>query len=328
MAIETLHESAAWKAQPVSVSALLITYNQYAYVADALRSVLAQTYPLDLVISDDGSKDATVREIRKVLQSYSGPHRIRLRSKLPNLGVVGNQNAGLALLEGDFVVLFEGDDVSLPTRVKSLVELYMHHDRRLAAIGSSITTMDAAGNDIEQLSWPEQQANARDVIRQKWSVHGCSLAFRRKVFTDFGTISTHLFSGDGPLWMRAAFSRPGGVAQVQRPLVRYRLHDQNVSTNIKVDFSSEEALIESCRYLLNNEIAQRLEVRKIERYLLKRGVRNDPELAELKRVTYRRAVLVYTFAKLPKGRWVWAVLLAMCEPQLRRLALRFMKAAL
>src|SRR5439155_19844125 len=120
----------------------LITYNQERYVRQALSSVLNQTYPMDLIISDDRSADRTYDLIRDELDNHAGHHRIRLRSGQHNLGVCGNQNASIRLAEGELIVLFEGDDESAPHRVETLVTAYLAHGRRVAALGSAILLID------------------------------------------------------------------------------------------------------------------------------------------------------------------------------------------
>uniref|UniRef100_UPI00397D36C0 glycosyltransferase family 2 protein n=1 Tax=Salmonella sp. SAL04269 TaxID=3159847 RepID=UPI00397D36C0 len=54
--------------QPVLVSVLMTAYNRQAFIAEAVESVLASTYPhFELIIVDDGSRDDTV----SIAQSYA-----------------------------------------------------------------------------------------------------------------------------------------------------------------------------------------------------------------------------------------------------------------
>ena len=108
----------------------------------ALESVLAQTYPLDLIIADDCSTDATLSVIEDNLADYSGPHRIRVLRAVRNRGICGNQNAALGLAEGELIVLFEGDDVSAPDRVAHLVSAYRENGRAVGALGSAVRKID------------------------------------------------------------------------------------------------------------------------------------------------------------------------------------------
>ena len=71
-----------------AVSLVLITYNQEAYVGEALAAVLAQDCePMEIVVSDDHSTDATWEKITASLANYDGPHRIVLNRNRQNLGI-------------------------------------------------------------------------------------------------------------------------------------------------------------------------------------------------------------------------------------------------
>lgn len=310
--IEVVQESTAWRGQRVQVSAPLITYNQERFVAEALRSVLAQRWAMDVIISDDASVDRTVEVMRAVLEATSSPHRIRLRRGLRNLGICRNQNAAIGLAEGELIVLFEGDDASTPDRVDKLVARYLELGRAVGALGSGITRVDPDGRILEEVRWPRLRADARMVVDGEWAVHGCGLAFRRDCFFDIGPISRHLISGDIALWMRGAFLRGGGLAQVPESLVRYRIHRQNVGASYFVDYSSPARLREVCRRLLKNEVAQVLEVDKIGRYRRTGPTEPETEAAwrRLREVATARARLVLAIARRSRVRWVAAALRA------------------
>src|SRR5882724_10978922 len=93
--VELVHDSQLWRQQPVSVSGILITYNQDRFIADALHSVLNQTYPMDIIISDDCSSDETPAVIRRILAGYKGSHRITMNTNCKNQGICGNQNLAI-----------------------------------------------------------------------------------------------------------------------------------------------------------------------------------------------------------------------------------------
>src|SRR5690348_9613622 len=123
---------------PVRVSGAFISFNHSKYVQAALTSALGQDYPMQLIISDDFSTDDTAAKIDSVLRHYSGHHDVLFRSASKNLGVCGNQNLVFSRAEGELVVVFEGDDISVPTRVSQLTAAYISNDRRVSALGSSV----------------------------------------------------------------------------------------------------------------------------------------------------------------------------------------------
>ena len=96
-------------------SFLMITYNQEKYIADALNSALAQDYPdLEIVISDDCSKDRTFEIATEIAKNYHGPHKIILNRNEPNLGIGGNFYKAYTLSSGEWLFMAAGGDLSLP----------------------------------------------------------------------------------------------------------------------------------------------------------------------------------------------------------------------
>ena len=77
------------------VSAVITTFNQAAFVGEALDGVLGQTYPLhQIILIDDGSRDDA--------QARVAPYRDRIRYiRQANHGVAGARNAGVAAADGD-----------------------------------------------------------------------------------------------------------------------------------------------------------------------------------------------------------------------------------
>lgn len=98
------------------VSVVVTTYNQGPYVADAVRSVLAQTYrPREIIVVDDGSEDDTAAR----LAPFAGDV-VYLRQ--PNRGVAAARNTGVARARGELVAFLDGDDVWEPEHLAAQVE--------------------------------------------------------------------------------------------------------------------------------------------------------------------------------------------------------------
>jgi glycosyltransferase involved in cell wall biosynthesis len=94
-----------------TVSVCVPVYNGGAFIAETLRSILAQTYTeFELLVTDNRSTDGTV----EIVRSFTDP-RIRLVINDTNLGAVGNFNHALAQARGGRVKIVCADDVLAPT---------------------------------------------------------------------------------------------------------------------------------------------------------------------------------------------------------------------
>jgi len=98
--------------QPL-VSIIVITYNSEKYVLETLESARAQTYQnIELIVSDDGSKDNTVEICRKWIEENKNRFvRTELITVEKNTGVTANCNRGLLAAHGEWIKYVAGDDI-------------------------------------------------------------------------------------------------------------------------------------------------------------------------------------------------------------------------
>jgi glycosyltransferase involved in cell wall biosynthesis len=93
------------------VSICIPTYNAEATLRETLASAMAQTMPdFEVVISDDGSTDGTLREVG----GFGSDARIRVLPPGPRLGLEGNWNRAAQSARGRYVKLLGHDDVLYP----------------------------------------------------------------------------------------------------------------------------------------------------------------------------------------------------------------------
>jgi glycosyltransferase involved in cell wall biosynthesis len=100
-------------------------YNRKACVAEALRSVLEQTFSdFEVLVADDGSSD----ESAQVVAEYAAlDSRIRLL-RVQHSGAASARNAAIEVAgEHDYVAFLDSDDVWLPTHLASAVQVLEKH---------------------------------------------------------------------------------------------------------------------------------------------------------------------------------------------------------
>jgi glycosyltransferase involved in cell wall biosynthesis len=103
------------------VSIITPTYNHEKYLADCIESVLAQTYPdWEMIILNDGSADHTAEIAATYREADS---RIRLVNQ-ENVGIFRlseTYNKGVAMAQGDYIAILEGDDCWAPQKLEKQV---------------------------------------------------------------------------------------------------------------------------------------------------------------------------------------------------------------
>ena len=109
----------------------MAVYNEERFLAEAIESVLAQSFSdFEIIVSDDGSTDATPT----IARSFAGrdAERIRVLRAEQNQGKPFALNRALAIRQGEFIAWLDGDDVMLADKL----------ERQVAALDAN---QDAAG---------------------------------------------------------------------------------------------------------------------------------------------------------------------------------------
>lgn len=99
-----------WK-DPVVISVLVPAYRTpEVFLKQMMESVLLQTYPyLELCIADGSGTDDSVEKVVKEYQKKDP--RVRYRRLEKNEGIAGNTNAAIEMASGDYLALFDHDDL-------------------------------------------------------------------------------------------------------------------------------------------------------------------------------------------------------------------------
>jgi glycosyltransferase involved in cell wall biosynthesis len=205
------------------VSILLIAYKQEHFVADAVRSALAQTYaPLEILISDDCSPDATHRVMLETVAAYQGPHRPQVFRTERNLGISAHVSKLARQSRGELLFVFAGDDISMPTRCERVVQEWLAQDRLPDLISSDMVDMDQFGalHGRIVLHSLEQFRCFDDWLTGNVRVTGASHAWSRRLFDRFGDMRPGIMAEDQIMAFRAIVS--GGAINLREPLVQYR----------------------------------------------------------------------------------------------------------
>lgn len=209
------------------VTLLLIAYNQERVIRDAVRGALAQTYsPLEIIISDDGSTDATYSTIKQEVAEYDGPHRVIMNRNATNLGISGHLGSLWPRVSGELVVIAAGDDISVPERCARVVECWLARNRVPDLIATDLMALNATGESGARIRVDDLEA-CSDV--EAWFAHpprvvGAAHAWTRRLMQRFPPIPPGSWE-DRLMVFRALLL--GGAVTLHEPLVQYRKGGQS-----------------------------------------------------------------------------------------------------
>ncbi len=205
-------------------SLLLLAYNQEDFIRDAITCALAQDADgLEIILSDDCSKDATYQIMQDMADGYTGPHTLRLNRNETNLGVNNHINFLVDMASADVCVPFPADDTSVPHRVSRLLDVMDRDDALL--VHSDATTVDGEGNPApaghKHALFYKGPSDLVTVALSDALFLGATSAYRRELWQKYGPLPNNSKAFEDLITGFRA-SLEGRVSYVDEPLVCYR----------------------------------------------------------------------------------------------------------
>lgn len=205
------------------VSIVAVSYNQEEFIENSLMSLLAQDYsPLQIIISDDNSTDRTFEIISEIAQNYRGPHELIIHKNKHNLGIGGNRNSAIKLATGEFLATADGDDISAPHRISTLIKYWYTLSPRPSLITTDAIDLTVSGEILETKRCNDLQdlPNPESFITQKPLFWGCTNFYSKDLIKKFGDINDGVGADDQIMVLRALYLN--GAHSLHQALVQHR----------------------------------------------------------------------------------------------------------
>lgn len=233
----------------MKISIAICTYNGEKYLLEQLESFAAQNrLPDEVVVCDDGSKDATREILTAFAQKAAFP--VKLHFNEENLGVVKNFEKIISLCEGDIICPSDQDDVWNADKL----ELIEAEFAKSADIGMVYADAEVVDENLEStgatmwqcINFDEdkrrdfRQGRAFDNLLRDGCVLGSSMAFRSVYNNAVLPIPLDVyFVHDN--WIALVIAAVSDVSIVEKPLIKYRQHQNQASPGVKNNNESQLA---------------------------------------------------------------------------------------
>ncbi|CAN5329485.1 glycosyltransferase family A protein [soil metagenome] len=265
------------------LSVRLLTYNHKPYIAQSIDSVLMQVtdFPIEIVIGEDDSTDATRAICQDYADRYQDRIRLMLRSDKNRITINGVKTSRYNFVEtindcrGEFIALLDGDDFwtdpnKLQQEVNALrthpeVVLTFHNASHAAANGRII--------GLSVLSAHQKRDVSKTELQQAWGPPVTSTICFRNLIQQFPEEFFKVLNGD--MFLISLLGEFGGgkfLFSVQ-PSV-YRLHRGSMFSSLKsmksMEFSrlTHARLAEYNRRIGNAVLAEYFDAKEHEIYAI------------------------------------------------------------
>jgi glycosyltransferase involved in cell wall biosynthesis len=110
------------------ISGIIIFFNAEKFFAEAIESVIAQTYDnWELILADDGSTDRSTDIALKYARQYPTKVRYVEHEGHQNRGMSATRNLGIRSTTGEYVAFLDADDVWLPPKLEQQLAILEAH---------------------------------------------------------------------------------------------------------------------------------------------------------------------------------------------------------
>lgn len=221
----------------MKVSVLIITYNQEAFIAQAINSVLMQEVDFDyeIVIGEDASTDRTREIVLDFQRQYPDRIRVLLHNAVDSdcdraLGIGGKTNFinSLQACQGEYVALLDGDDYWTDVRKlqKQVDFLESHPDFAICCHNAMMFYEDGSKPPVNLLPPDHPEVSTIEDLLFANVIPTCSTVFRRGLFDELPGWFFSLKLGDWPIHIMNA--QHGKIGYINEVMAAYRVHEGGV----------------------------------------------------------------------------------------------------
>jgi hypothetical protein len=213
------------------VSVVMSVFNGQRFLAEAIESILSQTFrDFEFIIIDDGSTDGTAA----ILAHYQEIDSRIVVHNQQNKGLIASLNTGCGLSRGRYIARMDADDIAAPDRLHRQVK-YLEGNPAVAVLGSSVNIIDDMGRHLSTPNFPTSDEKIKEWLFDLHLVpfsHPTLVFSAEKLRAIGGYRQAMLAAEDYDLLVRVA--ERWQIANLEEPVLNMRRHANSVSiTNIR-----------------------------------------------------------------------------------------------
>lgn len=208
--------------QDIIVSVVMPAYNCEKYIGEAIRSVLAQSVPLELIIIEDSSGDGT----GDVIRGFLPDERITYICNEKNAGVAASRNKGIELAKGKYIAFLDSDDYWTSDKLKRQVDFMEDGDKVLSSTGREL--IDERGVSTGKIIGIPDAIGYKDLLKGN-VLNTSGVMVQASVAKKYRMVQDHLHE-DYIMWL-SILKEHGMAYGINEPLLKYRVMQGTKSGN-------------------------------------------------------------------------------------------------
>lgn len=207
------------------VSVLMPAYNAEKYIAQAVESILDQTFKnFELIIADDASTDGTWQIIKQYVKVDK---RIHIYQNKTQLGIAATRNRLIKWSKASYIAWQDADDVSLSYRLQEQYSFIEKHPE-VGMVGGNLYFFNENGNQSVR-EYAQDDKTLRSYIFHYSPVAQPVAMIRRECFEVCGYLNPkYIVASDLDMSFRLGMRYR--FANIPKTLLYYRVHSESITS--------------------------------------------------------------------------------------------------
>ncbi|MEW5843889.1 MAG: glycosyltransferase [Bacteroidota bacterium] len=202
------------------ISVLMPVRNSEIFVAQAIESILSQTFTdFELIIVDDGSTDNTLSVVKKY-----DDNRIRLFES-DHRGVAYQTNFAAMHSRGKYLTKMDADDISHANRLAEHYS-FLGENPNVELVGNNIRLIDSKNKNLGVKKFPESNSDINYFLPIRPTVFNGTMTVSRKTFEALGGYNVQLEVGEDHDFLIRVCSAGYNCYNIQKELYFYRIYER------------------------------------------------------------------------------------------------------
>ena len=206
----------------IVVSVIMPAYNCEKYIGEAIRSVLAQSVPLELIIIEDSSVDRT----GEVIRGFLSDERITYICNERNAGVAASRNKGIELARGKYIAFLDSDDWWTTDKLERQLAFMEAGDKILSSTGREL--VDETGASTGKIIGIPEEIGYKDLLKGN-VLNTSGVMVLSSVVKQYKMVQDHLHE-DYIMWL-SILREHGKAYGINEPMLKYRVMQGTKSGN-------------------------------------------------------------------------------------------------
>ena len=215
--------------QPGLVSIIMPSYNTDRFIAESIKSVLAQTYTnWELLIVDDASTDNTNEVVQCFLdveqaKSKDFTERIHYFKNDRNCGAAYSRNLALREAKGEWIAFLDSDDLWQPQKLEK--QLAFMQENNIKFSGTARIQIDENGNSLNKVIRSPHHIGKLGMLLYCWP--GCLTVIYHAPTVGLVQIADLKKNNDYAIWLKVI--KKCDFYAIDEVLSKYRVRKKSIS---------------------------------------------------------------------------------------------------